>query len=252
MAGGGKRRGGAGIHQWPEADRPRERLFQRGAEDLSEAQLLAILLRTGRRGRSAVEVAHELLRAVGGLRGLEAASPAALAGRKLGVGIAKLAQIRAGLELGRRVLRKELEPGTDVTSSKAAYEYLRPAMRDLPREVFKVVFLNAANRILGETDTKGSLTESAVYLREIYAQAIHRGAAAILCAHNHPSGNPRPSQADRQLTEELVVSGRVMRVPLLDHLIVGETTYYSFADEGLLAQYEAAYIQAQRRRQTQA
>jgi len=240
------RRRGRGIHQWPEADRPRERLFQRGAEDLSEAQLLAVLLGTGRRGRSAVEVAHELLREVGGLRGLDAASPKALARKRLGVGQAKLAQIKAGLELGRRVLRKELEPGVDVTSSKAAYEFLRPAMRDLPREVFKVLFLSATNRILGEMDTKGSLTESAVYLREIYAQAIQRGAAAVLCAHNHPSGNPRPSAADRQLTQELVIAGRVMRVPLLDHLIVGESSYYSFADEGLLAQFEAAYVQQQR------
>ena len=239
---------GEGIHRWPEADRPRERLFQRGAEDLTEAQLLAILLRTGRPGRSAVEVAQELLRAVGGLRGLDAASPATLAKRRLGVGTAKLAQIKAGLELGRRVMRKELEPGFDVTSSKAAYEYLRPAMRDMAREVFKIVFLNATNRILGEMDMKGSVTESAVYLREIHAQAIQRGAAAILCAHNHPSGNPRPSNADRQLTEELVIAGRVLRVPLLDHIIVGETAYFSFADEGLLAQYEAAYLQHLRRR----
>ncbi len=241
------RRRGEGIHRWPEADRPRERLFQRGAEELSEAQLLAVLLVTGRRGRSAVEVAHELLRAVGGLRGLDGASIAALAKQRLGVGPAKLAQIKAGLELGRRVLRRELEPGFDVTSSKAAYEYLRPAMRDLPRELFKVLFLNATNRILGEMDTKGSVTESAVYLREIYAQALQRGAASILCAHNHPSGNPRPSAADRQLTEELVIAGQTMRVPLLDHLIVGEATYYSFADEGLLAQYEAAHVQRRRR-----
>jgi DNA repair protein RadC len=240
------RRRGEGIHRWPEADRPRERLFQRGPEELSEAQLLAVLLVTGRRGRSAVEVAHELLRAVGGLRGLDAASIAALAKQRLGVGPAKLAQIKAGLELGRRVLRKEMEPGFDVASSKAAYEYLRPAMRDLPREIFKVLFLNATNRILGEMDTKGSVTESAVYLREIYAQALQRGAASILCAHNHPSGNPRPSAADRQLTEELVIAGQAMRVPLLDHLIVGEATYYSFADEGLLAQYEAAHVQRRR------
>ncbi|HEY7675964.1 MAG TPA: JAB domain-containing protein, partial [Candidatus Methylomirabilis sp.] len=154
--------------------------------------------------------------------------------------------IKAGLELGRRVVRRELEPGFDVTSSKAAYEYLRPAMRDLPREIFKVLFLNATNRILGEMDTKGSVTESAVYLREIYGQALERGAASILCAHNHPSGNPRPSAADRQLTEELVIAGRAMRVPLLDHLIVGEAAYYSFADEGLLAQYEAAHLQRRR------
>jgi DNA repair protein RadC len=240
------RRRGEGIHRWPEADRPRERLFQRGPEELSEAQLLAILLGTGRRGRSAVEVAHELLREVGGLRGLDRASIAALAKRRLGVGPAKLAQIKAGLELGRRVLRKDLEPGFDVTSSKAAYEYLRPAMRDLPREIFKVLFLNATNRILGEMDTKGSVTESAVYLREIYAQALQRGAASILCAHNHPSGSPRPSGADRQLTEELVIAGQAMRVPLLDHLIVGEAIYYSFADEGLLAQYEAAHVQRRR------
>jgi DNA repair protein RadC len=240
------RRRGEGIHRWPEAERPRERLFQRGPEELSEAQLLAILLGTGRRGRSAVEVAHELLRAVGGLRGLDGASVAALAKRRLGVGPAKLAQIKAGLELGRRVLRRELEPGFDVTSSKAAYEYLRPAMRDLPREIFKVLFLNATNRILGEMDTKGSVTESAVYLREIYAQALQRGAASILCAHNHPSGNPRASAADRQLTEELVIAGQAMRVPLLDHLIVGEATYYSFADEGLLAQYEATQVQRRR------
>ena len=222
-----KRRYASAIKSWPPEERPRERLLAHGPGALTTAELLAILLRTGTRGQSAVELDR---------RGAEELQEAK------GLGQAKIAQLKAALELGRRLMVEEKRILGAVSSSKEVYEWLRPQTQGLTKEVFKVLLLNGSNEILESvTASEGSLTESPVYLRDLVNLANRHQAAALIVAHNHPSGNPRPSPTDKKLTEELVVMGRLLKIPVLDHLIIGDGRYYSFADEGLIDQYAAAF-----------
>lgn len=238
---GPKVRYASAIKAWPAGERPRERLLAHGPGALTTAELLAILLRTGTRGQSAVELARGLLQKSGGLRELDRRGVEELQEAK-GLGVAKIAQLKAALELGRRLLAEEKKVEGRVTSSKEVYDWLRPQMQDLTKEVFKVLLLNGDNEVLeAVTASEGSLTESPVYLRDLVNLANTRRAAALIVAHNHPSGNPRPSPTDKTLTEELVFMGRLVKIPLLDHLIIGDGRYYSFADEGLIDQYSAAF-----------
>jgi len=238
---GPKQRYVSAIKAWPAEERPRERLLVHGPGALTTAELLAILLRTGTGGQSAVELARSLLEKAGGLRELDRRAADELQEAK-GLGPAKIAQLKAALELGRRLMAEEKKVLAAVTSSKEVYEWLRPQMQGLTKEVFKVLLLNGNNEILESvTASEGSLTESPVYLRDLVNLANRHQAAALIVAHNHPSGNPRPSPTDKTLTEELVFMGRLLKIRVLDHLIIGENRYYSFADEGLIDQYAAAF-----------
>ena len=238
---GPKQRYASAIKSWPAEERPRERLLVHGPGALTTAELLAILLRTGTGGQSAVELARSLLEKAGGLRELDRRAAEELQEAK-GLGPAKIAQLKAALELGRRLMAEEKKVLAAVTSSKEVYEWLRPQMQGLTKEVFKVLLLNGNNEILESvTASEGSLTESPVYLRDLVNLANRHRAAALIVAHNHPSGNPRPSPTDKTLTEELVFMGRLLKIRVLDHLIIGENRYYSFADEGLIDQYAAAF-----------
>jgi DNA repair protein RadC len=238
---GPKQRYASAIKSWPAEERPRERLLVHGPGALTTAELLAILLRTGTGGQSAVELARSLLEKAGGLRALDRRAAEELQEAK-GLGPAKIAQLKAALELGRRLMAEEKKVLAAVTSSKEVYEWLRPQMQGLTKEVFKVLLLNGNNEILESvTASEGSLTESPVYLRDLVNLANRHQAAALIVAHNHPSGNPRPSPTDKTLTEELVFMGRLLKIRVLDHLIIGENRYYSFADEGLIDQYAAAF-----------
>ena len=238
---GPKQRYASAIKAWPAEERPRERLLVHGPGALTTAELLAILLRTGTGGQSAVELARSLLEKAGGLRELDRRAAEELQEAK-GLGPAKIAQLKAALELGRRLMAEEKKLLAAVTSSKEVYEWLRPQMQGLTKEVFKVLLLNGNNEILESvTASEGSLTESPVYLRDLVNLANRHQAAALIVAHNHPSGNPRPSPTDKTLTEELVFMGRLLKIRVLDHLIIGENRYYSFADEGLIDQYAAAF-----------
>jgi len=238
---GPKQRYASAIKSWPAEERPRERLLVHGPGALTTAELLAILLRTGTGGQSAVELARSLLEKAGGLRELDRRAAEELQEAK-GLGPAKIAQLKAALELGRRLMAEEKKVLAAVTSSKEVYEWLRPQMQGLTKEVFKVLLLNGNNEILESvTASEGSLTESPVYLRDLVNLANRHQAAALIVAHNHPSGNPRPSPTDKTLTEELVFMGRLLKIRVLDHLIIGENRYYSFADEGLIDQYAAAF-----------
>jgi len=238
---GPKQRYASAIKAWPAEERPRERLLVHGPGALTTAELLAILLRTGTGGQSAVELARSLLEKAGGLRELDRRGTEELQEAK-GLGPAKIAQLKAALELGRRLMAEEKKVLAAVTSSKEVYEWLRPQMQGLTKEVFKVLLLNGNNEILESvTASEGSLTESPVYLRDLVNLANRHQAAALIVAHNHPSGNPRPSPTDKTLTEELVFMGRLLKIRVLDHLIIGENRYYSFADEGLIDQYAAAF-----------
>lgn len=229
------------ISEWPEGERPRERLLKYGPKNLTTAELLAILCRTGVKGRSAVDLGRELLQTFAGLRGLSAADPKDLQAVK-GLGKAKIAQLQAALELGRRTLSEAKRIRGKVESSQDVYAFLQPEVRDQKREVFQVLLLNGQNEILEiVAASEGSLTESPVYPRDIMQLANRHHAAALIFAHNHPSGNPKPSATDKAITEELVFAGKIMRVKVLDHLIIGDDRYFSFADAGLIEQYERAY-----------
>jgi DNA repair protein RadC len=226
------------IRDWPEGERPRERLLAEGARHLTTAELLAIVLRTGSRGRSAVDVARALLQDRHGLAGLEAATPDSLA-EVPGVGPAKVAQVKAALELGRRLLADvERDTHHRVASSQDVLALCVPRLRGLQHERCDMVFLNGGNDVVAlETLSEGSLTESPVYVRTILDLANRHHAAAAILVHNHPSGHAQPSAGDRALTEELVLAGDLLRVPLLDHVIIGRSDHYSFADHGLIAEY---------------
>jgi DNA repair protein RadC len=223
-----------GIAQWPATERPRERLLAQGADTLTDAHLLAILLRVGRQRSSAVHVGMEILTRLGGVAGLAQCGIDELCAVP-GVGLAKAAQIKAALELGKRSLAAPLSTGTKISSSRELFEHYHPSLRGLRREVFKVVLLDAKHAILRDTTvSEGSLTLSIVHPREVFAMAVKESAAAVIFLHNHPSGDPSPSEEDRILTARLVSAGELLGIRVLDHLVVGDGRYVSFADQGWL------------------
>jgi DNA repair protein RadC len=221
------------ICDWPAAERPRERLLAKGASILSDAELLSVVLRTGIRGKSAVELARELLASFGGIAGLLSA------GRSLekvkGLGAAKSAQLAAVTELARRSLSEQLSSGTALTSPGAVRDYLRLSLGGRPHEVFLCIFLDAQHRVLHADELfRGTLTQTSVYPREVVKAALAANAAAVIFAHNHPSGVAQPSQADELLTRNLKEALAVVDVKVLDHFIVAGTQALSFAERGLL------------------
>lgn len=221
-----------GIQGWPANERPRERLLREGPETLSDAQLLAILLRIGRPDSSAVQVALELLQQLDGLNGLANRGVEELCVVQ-GIGLAKAAQIKAALELGKRALSAPLTTGTRIGASRDLFQHYHPLLRDLRHEVFKVVLLDAKHCIIRDsTVSEGSLTLSIVHPREVFNLAVRESAAAVIFLHNHPSGDPQPSQEDRLLTDRLVSAGEILGIRVLDHLIIGDGKYVSFADHG--------------------
>lgn len=223
-----------GITHWPETERPRERLMAKGPDALSDAQLLAILLRTGRRDSSAVQVAIELLGRIGSVGGLAMCGIEELCVIQ-GIGPAKAAQLKAAVELGRRSLAAPLSTGTRISSSADLFKHFHPTLRDRKQELFKVVLLDAKNTVLKEaTVSEGTLTLSLVHPREVFASAVRESAAAVIFLHNHPSGDPTPSLEDRHLTDRLAEAGRLLGIPVLDHVIIGDGRYVSFADQGWL------------------
>lgn len=224
---------GATIRTWREEDRPREKLLTLGARHLSDAELLAILIGSGSRGESAVDLCHRILdRSNGHLRLLGKLGVHDLMKFK-GVGEAKAITLVAALELGRRRMPEHLPKLRPVMSSQDAYHQLAPRLSDLIHEEFWILFLNQANKVIGsEQISRGTISGTVVDVRLIMKQAIDRLATAIILAHNHPSGQLRPSEADRTLTRKLVRAGEILDVKVLDHLIISEEGYYSFADEG--------------------
>lgn len=222
------------ITDWPAGERPREKLLGRGPAALSDAELLAIFLRTGAAGRSAVDLARELLDAFGGLRPLLAADAEDFC-RRPGLGPAKYAQLRAVLEMGRRHLDEELLRGEPLTSVAATRRYLQACLRDRPYEVFACLFLDNRHRVLAFDELfRGTIDGASVYPREVVKAALGRNAAAVILAHNHPSGVAEPSRADTRLTERLCDALDLVDIRVLDHLIVGDGEPVSFAERGLL------------------
>lgn len=222
------------ITDWPLAERPREKLLQRGPEALSDAELLAIFLRTGVSGRTAVDVARDLLTQYGGLRALLNVEPERLR-EAPGVGAAKAAQLLAALEIGRRHLGERLARGNALESTADTRAYLKARLRDLDREVFCALFLDTRHRVLAfEILAEGTLNGTAVYPREVVKRALKHNAAAVIFAHNHPSGVAEPSRADEQLTRRLVEALTLVEIRVLDHVVVGDGEFVSFCERGLL------------------
>jgi len=223
------------IKHWPLSERPREKLLQRGAAVLSDAELLALVLRTGdaASGASALDQARSLLQQWGDFRSLAAASSAELCQRP-GIGPAKAAELLAVFEIGRRFARTELAPGSRYTCSREVFLHYHEQLRDRKQEVFFTLLLDSKNRLLREVRvSEGSLNASIVHPREVFAPAVRESAAAVLFVHNHPSGDPTPSREDLELTARLRQAGELMGVRVLDHVIIGSGNYVSFADRGL-------------------
>jgi len=222
------------IADWPVDDRPREKLLAKGADALSDAELLAIFLRTGVSGKSAVDLARGLLARCGSLATLCAASERDLC-ELPGMGRAKVAQLRAVLELARRALREKIASGAALSSPAAVREYLRLKLQALPHEVFVALFLDAQNRVIEiEELFRGTLTQTSVYPREVVKRALARNAGAVIFAHNHPSGVAEPSHADETLTQALKQALALIDVRVLDHFIVAGAGVVSFAESGRL------------------
>jgi DNA repair protein RadC len=222
------------IRDWPQGERPREKLLAHGAQGLSEAELLAIFFRTGITGRSAVDLARDVLVQFGGLTALFA-SPLAEFCRVKGLGEAKYAQLQAVLELTRRALGEELSVRSALNSPRTVQEYLRLTLAALPNEVFYVLFLDAQHRLIaGEELFRGTLTQTSVYPREVVKQALHHNSAAVIFAHNHPSGVAEPSRADELLTQALKSALDLVDIKVLDHLVIAGNAAWSFAEKGRL------------------
>lgn len=220
------------IAHWPEAERPREKLLQRGPAVLSDAELLAIFLRTGIRGCSAVDMGRQLIQRFGSLGKLLSAEPGDFA-RGSGLGPAKYAQFMAVKELARRVLAEEMQLGDALSSPQAVRQYLRLAIGVREVEVFVALFLTAQNRVLAVEEVfKGTLTETRVYPREIVRRALQHNAHAVIVAHNHPSGVAEPSAADRALTASLKQALALVDISLLDHFVVTGSHAESLAERG--------------------
>ena len=225
----------SGIKSWPLDDRPREKLLKKGAGTLSNSELLAILLRTGTKGTSAIDLSRNILKKFGTFRDMAHTDTRDWKEFK-GLGGAKIAHIQAALEIGRRYQHEVVPTGKQkIASAKDIVDLVLPHMRDLKTEVFKVVYLDNNNRIIDITDVAiGTVDHAFPIIREIIHSALQKFAKSITCIHNHPSGETAPSVQDKKFTKELCDAARLMEIKVLDHLIIAGEKYFSFADGGLL------------------
>ena len=227
------------IKKWPEDERPRERLLRFGADELSTAQLLAIILRTGGRNKSALELAREILVKFNNLKEIEDASIAEFSELK-GIGAAKIAQIKAAFELGKRLIANEKRNTSQqpcFKNSGQVYTYYMPKFYGLKKEKFLCTLLDTKNRVFKETTvSEGTLTSSLVHPREVFRYAIKEAAASVLFVHNHPSGDPSPSRDDIDITKRLIETGKIIGINVLDHIIIGDGRYLSLIESGYLNQ----------------
>jgi DNA repair protein RadC len=225
----------AGIKGWPKDDRPREKLFKKGAGALSNSELLAILLRTGIKGNSALDLARLIIEKFGTFRNMSHTDMREWNAFK-GLGPAKTAQIMAALEIGRRFREDEsISTKQKISSAQDVVDIVRPLIRDLKTEVSKIIYLNSDSRIIDISDAAtGTVNHATPVIREIIHAALQKFAASIICIHNHPSANITPSPEDIKFTHELSAAGKLMGIKVLDHIIIGGDAFYSFADNGVM------------------
>ena len=223
------------ITNWSEDDKPREKLMNKGKASLSDAELIAILIGSGSRNESAVQLSKRILSSVdNNLNALGKLSLQQLMNFK-GIGEAKAISIQASMELGRRRRAEEAIELQKITSSKSIFELMQPIIGELPHEEFWIIYLNNSNKVVSKSQlSKGGITGTLVDVRLVFKNAIEIGAIGIILVHNHPSGALQPSEADKQITRKLKLAGESLDIKILDHLIVTETNYFSFADEGIL------------------
>ena len=222
------------INHWPESERPREKLLEKGGAALSDAELLAIFFRTGMAGKTAVDMAREALTHFGSLRKLVESRVEGFCAVP-GLGPAKYVQIQAALELGERCMRETLQRGDALSNPAETRDFLMVRMRSYHHEVFACLFLDNQNRVI-EFDEMffGTINGASVYCREVVKRGLEHNAAAVIFAHNHPSGVAEPSQSDEQITRQLVQSLALVDIRVLDHIVVGDGETVSFAERGLL------------------
>ncbi|WP_282017411.1 RadC family protein [Salegentibacter mishustinae] len=230
-----KNQNGFGIKFWAEDDRPREKLLQKGKVSLSDAELIAILIGSGSRNESAVQLSKRILASTGN----QLSELGKLSVKKLcefkGIGPAKAVSIVAAMELGRRRRTEEALEKKKITSSASVFELMQPIIGELYHEEFWIIYLNNSNKVIEQLQlSKGGITGTLVDVRITLRKALEVGATSIILAHNHPSGTLRPSEADKQLTQKLKTAAQSLDIKVLDHLIVTEKSYFSFADEGVL------------------
>ncbi len=222
------------IKDWPEEDRPRERLKKYGADKLQDAELLAILLRTGDRGITAIDLARTLMQHFGSFRELDSRSFVEIC-KINGIGEAKAAQIKAALEIGKRLASEKTKTTPRIICAEDVFNLVGPYLRDGKREEFRIVLLTSRNNlILEKTLFEGGLTESLVSVREVVKEALNHSAASIIFVHNHPSGDPTPSMEDKRITKQLAEACKVVDIKPFDHIIIGKETFFSFADHGIM------------------
>ncbi len=223
------------INEWPLDERPRERLLKYGASGLSTAQLLAIILRNGSRNKSAIGLARELLDSFSSLADIEGAAIAEFSQIK-GIGGAKIAQLKAAFELGKRLLKSNGEAqlqNLSFKNSREVFNYYRPEFFGLKKERFLCILLDTRNRVFKETVvSEGTLTSSPVHPREVFRDAIKEAAASVMFIHNHPSGDPNPSRDDINITKRLIETGKVIGINVLDHIVIADVSYFSLMENG--------------------
>lgn len=218
------------IKDWPEKERPRERLIRYGAESLSNAQLLAIILRTGSEQKGVLELSMGLLDRFETLKDIDNATVSDLLSVK-GLGIAKIAQIKAAFELGKRLMSESIENRPVFSTPQSVYSYFAPRMKNIKKEVFSCLLLDAKNRFIREVRiSEGTLNRSLIHPREAFREAIREAAQSVIFIHNHPSGDPSPSKDDIAVTERLKNAGEVIGIDVLDHIIIGDGKFVSLKD----------------------
>lgn len=222
------------ITHWPLSERPREKLLLGGAKNLSDAELLAIFVNTGVRGKTALDIARELLVSFGNLKKLLQSYPHEIYQQR-GLGKAKYALLQAALELGRRFLDSDIQIGEALLDSRLTRRFLANQLKNHPQEVFACLFLDNHNRLIRfEELFYGTLNEASVYPREVVKRALAHNAAKVIFAHNHPSGNTAPSQADQEITQQLKQALALIDIVVVDHFIIGQKETFSFAEQGLI------------------
>ncbi len=223
------------IKYWPEIERPRERLFRFGEHNLTDSELLAILFCSGIKQKSALDLAREVIQRFRTFRNMAHTDLSHWRGFK-GLGSVKLSRIRAAIEIGRRLAEEKMTQRRQrIKSSRDVADILMARMRDLKREVFKVLLLDSRNRIIEIIEVEeGTVNQARPIVRELFQRALQNFAAFIICVHNHPAGSVQPSGEDREFTKYLVQAGEILQIKVLDHIIIGDNTYFSFADKGLI------------------
>ncbi len=232
----------SGIAKWSIDDRPREKLLRIGPENLSDAELLAVILRIGVKGKSAVDLGREIKGKFKSWRNMVDVDEVRWRSIK-GLGTSKIAQLMAAMEIGKRIHQEKAKERVTLKNGRHLADYISPRIRDLKKEHFWVFLLDGRNQIRDEIEiARGTATEVSTYSREILSMALRGAAASFAVAHNHPSGRVKPSKNDVQLTRELVHAGKALKIKLQDHVIIGDNTYYSFAELGKISLFEREYL----------